>query len=54
MKMTPNLGPTYRVVYALLGAVLIAIPFVAETPGWTRIVVPILGGLSIASAAVGW
>ncbi len=54
VKMTPNLGPTFRVVYALLGAVLIAVPFVAGTPGWTRIVVPILGVLSIATAATGW
>jgi hypothetical protein len=54
VKITPNLGPTYRVLYAVFGAVLVAAPFVAVVPTWVRIVVPILGVLSIASAAVGW
>ena len=54
MNITPNLGPTYRVLYAVSGVILICIPFVAGTPGWTRVVVPILGVLSIAGGAVGW
>lgn len=54
VNITPNLGTTFRVLYAVSGAILICIPFVAGTPVWTRVVVPILGVLSIASGAVGW
>lgn len=54
VNIKPNLGPTYRVLYAVSGVILICIPFVAGTPGWTRVVVPILGVLSIAGGAVGW
>ncbi len=54
MKITPNLGPTFRIVYAVLGLVLIAASFVLPLETWARVALPVLGGISILTGATGW
>ncbi len=54
MKIEPNLSNAYRILYVVMGSVMIAIPFALALGGWIRVVVPILGLLSIATGATGW
>jgi hypothetical protein len=54
MKLLPNLSRTWRVIYAIVGLALILAPFVFTLPGWERIVLPILGLMSIFTGATGW
>ena len=53
MPIKPNIGPTWRALYVVLGVAVIAIPFVASMEGATRIILPILGVASLASGATG-
>ena len=48
MKITPNLSNKVRVLYVLVGLALFSGPFMAGLDGWLRVVVPILGLVTIA------
>lgn len=54
MRIEPNINMPMRAVYIVAGLVLIAMPFLAGMEGWVRLVVPILGGVSIVGGLVGW
>ncbi len=55
MPIKPNIGPTWRALYVVLGVALIAVPFVASMEGAVlRIILPILGVALLASGATGW
>ena len=54
MKIRPNLGKTLRIIYISIGVVLVAGSFVIGMEGWERLIVPVVGGGSIATGAFGW
>ena len=54
MKIEPNISKPMRIGYVVVGAVLIAIPFVAAWEGWIRVVFPVLGAISVVEGLVGW
>ncbi len=54
MAIKPNIGPTWRALYVVLGVVIIAVPFAASMEGVLRIVLPVLGVASLAAGATGW
>jgi len=54
MKITPNINVPTRIVYALVGAALVAAPFVMGFGGWERIASPIVGGITLLAGASGW
>ncbi len=54
MRITPNMTPTWRVLYAVLGLGLIVVPFVAPLAGWMRVVLPIFGVLALVAGGSGW
>ena len=54
MKITPNISVPTRIVYALVGSVLVAAPFVMGFGGWERIASPIVGGVILLAGASGW
>ncbi len=54
MKIEPNVGNAYRILCVVVGVVLIAVPFALSLAGWIKVVVPVLGVLSIATGATGW
>ncbi len=54
MKLKPNLSNAYRILFGLVGLVLIGIPFAFSLEGWIRVLLPVLGALSIATGATGW
>ena len=54
MPIKPNIGPTWRALYVVIGVVLIAVPFAASMEGALRIVLPVLGVALLASGATGW
>ncbi len=54
MNIVPNIGGPRRIGYVVIGAVLIATPFVAAMEGWIRLVLPTLGAVAFLEGAVGW
>lgn len=54
MKIVPNIGQPMRVGYVVIGLVLIVAPFAMALQGWERVILPVLGGVSIGTGAVGW
>ena len=54
MKFQPNLSNALRVVYVVIGAALIAGPFLITVGTWERVILPILGLMAVASGATGW
>ena len=54
MKFEPNIGKPVRIAYVILGLVMAAVPFAMGMEGWTRTVLPILGGVTLVTGAVGW
>ena len=54
MKIAVNLSNTSRVFYIIVGVAIAAAPFAFGIEGWTRVVLPILGVVSIAGGATGW
>ncbi len=54
MKIRPNLGKTARIIYISIGVVLIAGSFALALEGWERLILPVVGGGSIATGACGW
>ena len=54
MKIEPNVGKAYRILCVVVGLVLIAVPFALSLAGWIKVVVPVLGVLSIATGVTGW
>ena len=54
MKITPNISVPTRIAYVLVGAVLVAAPFVMGFGDWERIASPIVGGVTLLSGASGW
>ncbi|MCH7993782.1 MAG: DUF2892 domain-containing protein [Planctomycetes bacterium] len=54
MKIRPNLGKTARIIYISVGVVLVAGSFAMALEGWERLILPVVGGGSIATGACGW
>ena len=54
MRIKPNLGSTARMIYGVVGLALIVGTFAIGLEGWERWVLPIAGGGSIATGALGW
>ncbi len=54
MKIRPNLGKTARIIYISIGVVLVAGSFAMALEGWERLILPVVGGGSIATGACGW
>lgn len=53
MAIQKNMGPKFRIFYLILGAALVASPFVTPIEGWLRIVLPVMGGMAIVAGGVG-
>ncbi len=54
MKIAVNLSNTSRVFYVIVGVAISAAPFAFGMEGWIRVLLPILGVVSIAEGATGW
>ena len=54
MKITPNLGTTWRVFYIVLGLAFVASPLVWDSSKWESVLFPVLGGLTVIQGAVGY
>ena len=54
MSVRPNLGKTVRIIYIAIGVVLVAGSFALALEGWERLILPVVGGGSIATGACGW
>ena len=54
MKVEPNISTVWRVACVVGGVARIVGPFLVSLGGWERVVLPILGVLSIATGATGW
>ena len=54
MKFSPNLGHRFRILYVVIGVVLVAATFAIGLEGWQRVILPILGGMAIVTGATGW
>ncbi len=54
MPIKPNIGPTWRALYVVLGVVLIVVPFAASLEGAMRVALPIAGGLLLVGGLSGW
>ncbi len=54
MKIAVNLSNTSRVFYVIVGVAIAAVPFAFYMEGWMRVLMPILGVVSIAGGATGW
>ncbi len=54
MPIKPNIGPTWRALYVVLGVVLIAVPFAASMEVAYRVALPIAGGILLATGLSGW
>ena len=54
MKIIPNIGKPMRIGYAVVGVVLLTVPFATEIDGWPRVVLPVLGVVAVVVGAVGW
>ncbi len=54
MKIVQNIGKPMRIGYAVIGFALIVTPFALALHGWERVILPVLGGVSIVTGAIGW
>lgn len=54
MRITPNIGRPMRIGYAVVGAVLLSVPFATAMEGWPRVALPVLGVVAVVVGAVGW
>ena len=54
MKFEPNLSNALRVFYVVVGLILIVSSFAMSMEGWIRVVVLILGVLTVGAGATGW
>ncbi len=54
MRIIPNIGKPLRIGYAVVGAALLALPFVTAVEGWPRVVLPVFGVIAVVVGAVGW
>ena len=54
MKLEPIVGKAYRVFCIVVGVALCAIPFLLSVPIWVKVVLPILGIVSICTGLTGW
>lgn len=52
--MTANLGKPMRILYAIIGVMLIASPLLGGMKLWMQITLPALGVIAIITAASGW
>lgn len=54
MKIVPNIGKPTRIAFVAAGLALVATPFAIALEGWPSVVLPVFGGLAMATGAVGW
>lgn len=54
MKFERNLGTAMRVLYVLVGLLLIVISIIGPMHGTLALIVGILGGVSIVEGAIGY
>ena len=54
MKIVRNIGKPMRIGYTFNGVALIITPFAMALRGWKRVILPVLGGVSIVTGAIGW
>ncbi len=54
LKIRPNLGKTARIIYISIGVVLVAGSIAMALEGWEGLILPVVGGGSIATGACGW
>ena len=54
MALKPNIGPTWRVLYAVFGVAIIIVPFAAAMDVAYRVALPVAGGILLATGLSGW
>lgn len=54
MRIEPNIGMGWRVLYVAVGLALVAAPWVMDFGGWEAIAAPLVGVVTVAAGGVGW